>query len=426
MKKRSAGIAALSVAAMAAFTFGTTSNLDVKADSESNNRKAKNVIFINGDGMGAAQREAIRLATVGKYGQLAMDDMPHVGMVNTSSANALVTDSAAAGTAFATGVKTNNGTIGVDTNGKPVKSSLEVAKDAGKATGLVTTAQVTDATPAAFGAHVVNRNAQSDIAKQYIENSKIDVILGGGEDYWFPAGNPGSHPDNPTEDTSEASKGTNGNLVEQAKNSGYTYVTNVEEMKSAKGEKLLGLFANEEMFQQKPEGQGDLYNPPVSLADMTQKAIDTLSEDKNGFFLVVEEEAIDEMPHNNNGELTLKAGKELDNAVAVAKEYAKKHPDTLVIVAGDHETGGLTIEDAGNKDESGDAISKEDGPFNIANSNEQFVMDWTTTNHTSTPTPLTAMGPGAELLAGVYENTYLHDAMIKAMNLTKKDTDSNK
>ena len=104
----------------------------------------------------------------------------------------------------------------------PVKTIMEYAKDVGKSTGVVTTSQVTDATGAAFGAHVDNRSKQSDIAVQYLTDSKLDVILGGGEEFWFPEGNPGAFKDEPAEDPSEKSKGTQGNLVEKAKQLGYS------------------------------------------------------------------------------------------------------------------------------------------------------------------------------------------------------------
>ncbi|MGN7359147.1 alkaline phosphatase [Paenibacillus sp. SAF-054] len=380
--------------------------------------KAKNVILFVGDGMGAAARDAIRLNTVGLNGKLQMDDMPYSAFLRTHSTVA-VTDSAAAGTAIASGVKTYNGAVGVDANKKPVKTLLEVAKGLGKSTGLVTTSQITDATPAAFGAHVEDRSQQSKIAKQYLDNSKVDVLLGGGEDFWYPAGNPGKFEDHPAEDPSEESKGTEGNLVEHAKKLGYQYVTSKEELQKAKNGKMLGLFANEEMFQQNPEGEGDVYNPVVPLQDMTQKALDTLSMNKKGFFLMVEEEGIDEMAHENNAKLTIKAGQELDKAVGVAKAFAKKHPDTLVLVLADHETGGFALEPVDEKDESGDGISKEDGPFSIFGSQEQFYVDWTTSGHTGVDIPLTAMGSGAELFTGVRENTYVHDAILKAWGLLK-------
>ncbi|MBM7645990.1 alkaline phosphatase [Scopulibacillus daqui] len=416
MNKRGKFNMALSLAAVATFTFSYFTDAHAKEPQKEVPGKAKNVILFVGDGMGAAHRNAIRLATVGQKGELAMNDMPYTGMVHTSSTST-VTDSAAAATAMAAGVKTYNGAISINTSKKPVKTVLESAKEQGKSTGLVTTSQVTDATPGAFGAHVNDRKSQSDIAKQYIENSKVDVILGGGEDYWYPKGQAGAYQDHPPEDPTEASKGTQGNLVNKAKKLGYSYVTNAKELKKANNQKLLGLFANEEMFQQRPEGQGDIYDPVVSLPDMTKKAIDTLSKNKKGFFLMVEQEATDEMSHVNNAKQMIKAGDQLDKAVKEAKAFAKKHPDTLVLVAADHETGGLAIEDTDNKDESGDGISKEDGPFNVAHSKNQFMIDWTRTEHTADDVPLTAMGSGAQLFSGTYENTHIHDALLKAMGI---------
>ncbi|NWL86623.1 MULTISPECIES: alkaline phosphatase [unclassified Paenibacillus] len=379
----------------------------------------KNVILFVGDGMGTAQRNAIRLATVGLEGKLAMDDMPYTGLVHTSS-TVPVTDSAAAATAFASGVKTYNGAIGMNADKKKVKTIMEYAKEAGKSTGVVTTSQVTDATGAAFGAHVEDRSKQSDIALQFITESKIDVILGGGEDFWYPAGNPGKFKDEPAEDPSEKSKGTQGNLVNKAKQLGYTYVSSKEELQKTKSGKLLGLFANEEMFQQNPEGEGDIYNPVVSLPDMTKKALDTLSTNKKGFFLMVEEEGTDEFAHANNAKMTIKSGQELDKAVKVAKEFAKKNPDTLVLVLADHETGGFSIEPVDSEDESGDGISQEDGPFAIAKSKQNFVVDWTTSGHTAVDIPLTATGKNAELFSGIYENTEVFSKLMQALGLKAK------
>ena len=120
------------------------------------------------------------------------------------------------------------------------------------------------------------------------------------------------------------------------------------------------------MFEQRPEGQGDLYEPVVSLSEMTSKALGILSRDRDGFFLMVEEEGIDEFAHRNNAEKTLLTGQALDKAVEVALRFAATHAGTLIVVAGDHETGGLAIENVGGDDESGDGVSAEDGPFPIA------------------------------------------------------------
>lgn len=388
---------------------------------------AKNVIVLVGDGMGTSHRDLIRYSTVGTEGQLAMDSMPYAGRSETAphDPKAFVTDSAAGGTAIATGVKTFNGAVGVDEDGSPVPSVLEKAGQAGKATGVVTDSQVTDATPASFGAHVEDRDNQSEIARQYLTGSKPDVILGGGEDYWYPEGESGAYSDEPPADPEEKSAGEKGNLVEQAKGTGYEYVSDAAGLQSASGSKLLGLFANEEMFQQNPEGEGASYDPTVPLPKMTEKAIDTLSENPEGFFLMVEGEGIDEMAHQSNAPLTVEAGQAFDDAVGVAKSYAQAHPETLVIVAADHETGGLAIEDTNAiqddpdyPNESGEGRTAEDGPFPVANSDSEFLVDWTTANHTAEDVPVTALGPGGQNLVGVYENTQIHDTMLASMGLS--------
>ncbi|WP_243884285.1 alkaline phosphatase [Cellulomonas fengjieae] len=386
---------------------------------------AKNVILMVGDGLSIAAREATRLATVGKDGELAMDSLRYAGWTHTDSLDPddAVTDSAAGATAFATGVLTYNGAVSVDVDGNPVKTLLEHAKDLRKATGLVSTAQVTDATPAAFGAHVPDRADQSEIARQFIQSSMPDVILGGGEDWWYPVGDPGAYPDDPADPRPEESRSTIGNLVELAEGVGYDYVSTPDELAATRSDRVLGLFANEEMFEQFPEGEGDEYAPVVPLTTMTTKALDILDDDRHGFFLMVEEEAIDEFAHNNNAARTIQAGQALDATVAVVREFAARHPGTLVLVVGDHETGGLAIENVDPADESGDpastdpAVSRslEDGPFPIANSDLEFVVDWTTGGHTGAATPLTADGPAAERLARVQDNTAVFDVVLEAM-----------
>ncbi|WAP53371.1 alkaline phosphatase [Arthrobacter sp. ATA002] len=436
-----------------------------------------------GDGMGPGQREAIRLALVGLTGELEMDSLPSVGRVHTNSADpeTFVTDSAAAATSMATGVKTYNGAVGVDLNQQPVPTALEIAEELGKSTGLVTTSNVTDATPAAFGSHVLDRDEQSAIARQFLESSRPEVILGGGEDHWYPAGNPGQFPDNPPEDPSEESAGTEGNLVEEAQDLGYEYVWDLEGLQEADSPMLLGLFANEEMFQYGDDVE-ELYQPTVPLTEMTAKALEVLTsggsdgggngdgdggngggddsatndsgqlngsrndEGKgkghgkgggnngtggDGFFLMVEEEGIDSFSHVNDAELTIDSGIEFDRSVALAKDFAEQDGDTLLIVVGDHQTGGMTIEavdvpEPGEEpDESGDGLSAEDGPLPVANSNQQFMVDWTTGGHTALDVPLTAMGPGSEQLTGVYENTRIFDVMVEAMRAGAQDSGGN-
>ena len=387
------------------------------------NGPAKNIIFYLGDGMGQAHRDAGQLTQVGPYTTLAMDSLPIVGMVGTNSVTpdgaVLVTDSAAAATAFATGHKSFNGAIGVDADGNTVTNLVELAKAAGKSVGLVTTSQVTDASPAAFAAHVEDRDEQSEIARQYIEEAKVDVILGGGEDRWLPEGSAGTFPDNPAEDPEEQSSSDKGDLIARAKELGYEYVSDAAGLEAATGPKLLGLFANEEMFQQRPEGEGDIYDPVVTLNQMVTKAIEILSQNPNGFLLFVEEEATDEFSHSNNATYVIKGMQYLEEAVQTGLDFAESNPDTLVLVTADHECGGLTLESPDDEDESGDGatISAEDGPFPVAGTGYTFFMDWTTSGHTGVRVPLTATGPGSEKLAGYYENTHIFTALVEAFGL---------
>ena len=393
--------------------------------------RARSVILFIGDGMGATQRDAAR-RLLGR--PLAMDGLPVHGRVGTASADpvALVTDSAAAGTALATGVKTLNGSIAIGPDGERLTSMLDLAKAAGKATGLVTTCQVTDATPAAFGAHVGSRTEQDEIARQYIEEARVDVILGGGEDYWYPVGDPGVFPDDPGDEPTEYSRGTRGNLVDRAIERGYDYASSAEGLRRARGPKVLGLFANQNLFDAAPPGQGARYEPIVSLAEMTTRAIELLSADGDGFFLMVEEAAIDRMAHKNNAALAVGAVLALDRAVAVGLEYAARHPDTLIIVTADHECGGLEagadvpsvspVEDAASPDEvTGEARVVEDPAdrtFRVT-----WDLRWTTTGHTAVPVPLSAIGPGSGRLTGEIDNVDLFPVIVEAMGLTPPTPD---
>ena len=171
------------------------------------------------------------------------------------------------------------------------------------------------------------------------------------------------------------------------------------------------------MFEHREEGKGDLYDPAVPLPEMAAKALDILSKDRDGFFVLIEEEAIDEMAHENNAGLMIKSGAALDATVKLAVDFARSHPGTLIVVQGDHETGGLTIENPDTGDESGEELSKEDGPFTVKGTNLQVFADWTTGGHTGADTPITASGPGSEGFDGVIDNTDVHDVIAKAMRL---------
>jgi alkaline phosphatase len=153
---------------------------------------------------------------------------------------------------------------------------------------------------------------------------------------------------------------------------------------------------------------------------MASKALGTLSRDRDGFFLLIEEEGIDEMAHHSNAKLTIKSGEALDDTVAMVMRFAARHPGTLVLVVGDHETGGLAIENVDDGDESGAGETAEDGPIPVADSDLQMTVDWTTGQHTGAATPITAEGPGADKLGRVQQNTDVHDSVQEALGFRKK------
>lgn len=304
---------------------------------------AKNVILLIGDGMGYAQVSAARLAQ-GK--KLHMDQIKTMGTMTTASANSMVTDSAAAGTAMATGLKTNNGMISVTPDGKRLKTILEAAREKGKATGLVSTTRITHATPAVFAAHVPDRDDEITIADQMI-NANVDVLLGGGKSYFVPASAGGKRTDNR-------------DLTAEAKTMGYAVVGTKDELAAVKDGKVLGLFNKSHLNY---EVDRDLTKEP-SLAEMTAKAISLLDKNNNedkenkeskhkGFFLMVEGGRIDHAAHANDPSGVYGDTLAFDAAVKVALDYAEKNNDTLVIVTADHETGGLII-GAGGEDAKAD------------------------------------------------------------------------
>lgn len=334
----------------------------------------KNIIFFIGDGMGVAHVSGARIVSAGPGGRLNMDSVPVSGFATTYSANAIVTDSAAAGTALASGVKTNNGMIGVTPDGKRVVSILEAARDAKKSTGLATTTTVSHATPASFASHIDSRGAEDGIACQMIEN-RVDVLLGGGRQFFYAKNQPGSK------------RLDDRDVVAEAKAAGYSVAMTTEELKTATGQKILGLFANAYLTTKEPE---------PSLSALTEKAIEALSKDQDGFFLMVEGGQIDSFAHSNDFDNIVRQVLEFDRAVAVGLEFARKHGDTLVVVTADHETGGLTLRmDADGK----------------------LLPDWSSTGHTGVVVPIYAYGPGSERFAGLIDNTDIPKRMAELWKL---------
>ena len=354
---------------------------------------AQNIILMIGDGMGPNHRLAATYFLLGEAGELVMDSLPLHGMAQTNNAYGQLTDSAASGTALATGIKTSNGRIGTDIHGDPLPSILELAQERGMAVGLVTTTQIAHATPASFAAHVSSRDDQIEISSQLLL-AGVDVLLGGGEDDFLPISTGGCH--------SEAGARQDGrNLVNEAQASGYTTVCSTQELQSIDPNatsKLLGLFAEDGMLRP--------FTP--LLAQMTELAIAILSQNPTGFFLVIEGGQIDWASHGWDAENAINDTLGFDEAVQVALNYAENDTETLLIVTADHETGGMQIELLP------EGLSGDRQEFEMADG-KAFKIRWSTTGHTDADIPTSAYGPGSELITGVYENTHIFDVMKLAL-----------
>jgi alkaline phosphatase len=291
--------------------------------------QAKNIILMIGDGMGPAHIQITWLYATRQLGKnLVMTEVMDNGrtayMVN-DTADSTVTESAAAATQMATGVKVLAKSVGIGPDGKILKTILEMANEKGKATGLVTTSRITDATPAAFVAHVEHRSDEIRIANQLVK-SNVNILFGGGKDFFIPESEKGKRKDEK-------------NLLNEAKQNRYVVVETAEEMKKAQGEKILGLFNPGNMtFEIDRKGSTE-----PSLAEMTAKAFEVLSKKEQGFFLMVEGGRIDHAAHHYDIGSVIFDTLAFDEAVKIAYDFQKANPDTLLIITADHETGGLVV-----------------------------------------------------------------------------------
>lgn len=291
-------------------------------------KPVKYVFLFIGDGMSIPQRmTAEELARINTGKGLAINSMPHQALTTTRSANSFITDSAASGTAIACGSKTNNGMIGMDPKGGRLKSVAEVARDSGRKVGILTSVTLNHATPAAFYGHNRSRGNYYDLGLDLVE-SGFDFFGGGGI----------------AECDNKKAKSYKGDIYEIAEDRGYTVVRKdmkaLAALKPGCG-KVIATGADGAL----------MYNldAPDSprIADFTKKAIELLDNER-GFFIMVEGGKIDWMCHANDAATVMAEVADFDNAVKVALEFARKNPrDTLVVVTGDHETGGLTMGFAG-------------------------------------------------------------------------------
>ena len=402
-----------------------------------------NVILFISDGCGPASFTLARTYVTDVLGGegLAVDGML-AGAVRTRSADSRVTDSAAGATAFACGIKTNNGALAVDPEGKPHTTVLEAAEARGMATGLVVTSTITHATPAAFAAHVPSRGMTAEIATQEIAQG-IEVLFGGGTMDFLPAEAGGSRTDGR-------------NLFDEARDAGYQIVRTRDDFDGDLHAPVLGLFTPGHMAY---EIDRDPAREP-SLAEMMRKAIDLLKDDPDGFFLMVEGSRIDHAAHGNDAAAHLHDILAFDEAVAAALDFARADGRTLIVSTSDHETGGLTLgrnidgmgvyawypealepirhsngalwerltasgdlaqtlsEETGIRLEEIDGIRRaplveafEDRDahafsraFNEVVS-RKAVLGWTTNGHTGVDVNLYAFGPGRERFIGNHDNT---------------------
>jgi len=327
-------------------------------------KKVRNIILLIGDGMSVSTVSYARIKGPGVAGALHMDRMPIAGFVRTSSADNLITDSAAASSAMACGIKTNNGRISRTPNGAMPLSIMAACKAKGMATGLVATSSVTHATPAGFGAHTMSRKEQPLIAEHLLLNG-INVMLGGGYSFFIPQSEP------------ESRRADERNLLDFARAKNYTVIRSREELQNVEGPSVLGLFAGEGMQTLRPE---------PTLAEMTARSIELLKKNRKGFIVMIEGSQIDWANHEHNAENSVRQTLDFDMAVAEALKFAQKDKHTLVVVTADHETGGLQLR----------ASSSQP---------TRFKADWHSKGHSGADVPLYAFGPGSRAFAGVQDNT---------------------
>ena len=376
---------------MLALLFATSCNNNVAEKPQ-----VKNVIYLIGDGMGFGAVSSLLLSEDSVTG---FEQAPVIGLSETCSANNYVTDSPAGGTALACGVRTKNGYLGVDPEGKPLTSILRKAQAMGKRSGIVVNTVLTEATPAAFYAGVTSRSMSFDIAKQFTE-SGVDVAIGAGLEPFI------KRPDSL-------------DLTATLINKGYDVHLDWKTVLNTTSKKFVGILPMGDVHRRNESGNttagaadgaevclaaklaasseenGDttrLSEPTVYLEKATAKALEVLSNDnRQGFFLMIESAIIDGYGHNNDSEGMIEEMKEFDNTLRQLVAYVNQHPETLLIVTADHETGGTGVS----------YKSYEVG------STTPVQLSFSTKGHTGTVVPVFAYGAGAEAFAGIMKNTDL-------------------
>jgi len=356
--------------------------------------KPKNIILLISDGMSLTQVSTYRLLKGGPNERIAVDKFPVSGIVLTHSENAIVTDSASSATAFSTGRKTNNGALGLDEDNKILENFTEIIDRYGYVSSLISTSEITHATPAAYASHVDLRWKTDEISLQMME-SNVMTILGGGRHFFLPEDLGGKRSDGL-------------NLLEQMESSRMV-MTEKKELDSFDHSdlgKVVGLFADEALRdKEKPENH--VFEP--SSSEMLNFAINR-SEKFNengckGFFIMLEGSQVDWAGHANDLNYLKREMQDFDEAVELALDYAIQNPDTLVIATADHETGGLLIESSSPTDYTAPEVKFS------------FNTGIGYGSHTGVPVPVYAYGPGSENFTGTLDNTDIFYAMLEAVNM---------
>lgn len=354
---------------------GTLAQQPVVNEPVSLKQYPKNIILMIGDGMGITQ------ITAGMYSngnKLNLEAFPIVGLHKPYSSNSLITDSAAGATAFASGVKTYNGAIGILPDSTVVPTILEQAEAKGLATGLVATSTIVHATPAAFIAHVGSRNQMEDIAAYFLKTD-IDLFIGGGSKYF-----------NRRTDSRD--------LYKELSDKGY-YVSDYtkEGLTEAVIDDTRNFAYLTDEDNPKTRRDGRSFLKPASM--LATRFLQRRGQDK-GFFLMIEAAQIDWGGHANDSDYIISEMIDFDETIGAVLDFARENGETLVIVTADHETGGYAI--------------------NPGSTMEKIVPGFTSDYHTASLIPVFAFGPGAELFAGIYENTAIYEKMRTAFRMQEK------
>ena len=325
-------------------------------------KKPKNIILLIGDGMGLSQVSA---AIYYKNGKPNFERFGTIGLIKTSSASELVTDSASGATVFSAGVKTYNGAIGVDKDTIPVPTIVEQLSKRGLSTGIVATSSIQHATPASFYAHVKSRRMYEEIT-EFAPNSGVNFFAGGGLKFF-----------NQRKDGKD--------LLAKMKANGYKVIT--DQLPQAPVEQKELILLAEDGMPKMSEGRGDF------LPNATKLALEKLSKNEKGFFLMVEGSQIDWGGHDNDADYLIQELLDFDKTLGVALDFAKKNGETLIIVTADHETGGFTLASDGSD------YSK-------------IKPSFSTPGHSATMVPVFAEGPGAIHFNGIFESNEIYHKMM--------------